>query len=248
MHRCFVFLNDFIASDFWKFLRPFVYGGVGGFSLFLMNYLEYRKKKTMRYFNFFISEYEKVEVENNKENIEEKIKLIFDVIERKEKKYYLGAAIVYFFVSGISGMVAVNAFNSTANELQAFSIAVLAGLGGFAFLKRSALVDDEDSEILLHGFAEKIVMENENSIYENYLKNTLIQDSSADSCNDDKMHEENDHKLKDDVKEEDIKSFVKWLVREFDLEEREIDLIYSWHSKGLSEADIVNRLLEYLDN
>lgn len=123
--------------DVWFFIRPFLYGGVGGISLFLMSYIN-----------------------NSSSIVERKNELQFAPTTDYEKKaqktntwrsrfFRFKAAMVHFFVGGVSGMIAVNAFNPSASELQTFSIAVIAGLSGFAFLKRSALADDNNSEKML---------------------------------------------------------------------------------------------------
>lgn len=133
------FWNGFTPNylDFWRFFRPFVYGGVGGISLFLMSYINISSSlvqtKNKLQFSSSTTHSKRAQKAN----------------AWRSRFFRIKVAAVHFVVGGVSGMIAVNSFNPTANELQTFSIAVIAGLSGFAFLKRSALADDSNSEKLL---------------------------------------------------------------------------------------------------
>lgn len=133
------FWNGFTPNylDFWRFFRPFIYGGIGGISLFLMSYINISSSLVQTKNRLQFSPNAQHTVTAQKTN------------SWRSRYFRAKVAFVHFFVGGVSGMIAVNSFNPTANELQTFSIAVIAGLSGFAFLKRSALADDNSAEKIL---------------------------------------------------------------------------------------------------
>lgn len=133
------FWNGFTPNylDFWRFFRPFLYGGVGGISLFLMSYINISSS--------LVQTKNKLQFSSSTTHS----KQARQANAWRSRFFRIKVAFVHFVVGGVSGMIAVNSFNPTANELQTFSIAVIAGLSGFAFLKRSALADDSNSEKLL---------------------------------------------------------------------------------------------------
>jgi len=133
------FWNGFTPNylDFWRFFRPFLYGGIGGTSLFLMSYINISSSLVQTKNKLQFSPNAKNRASAQKTN------------SWRSRYFRVKVAFVHFVVGGVSGMIAVSSFNPTANELQTFSIAVIAGLSGFAFLKRSALADDNSAEKIL---------------------------------------------------------------------------------------------------
>lgn len=151
--------NDILSNDFWNFIRSFIYGSIGGLAAISMSYInnestsvDLRNTALMRSFTNGTPQEKQKELQ---ERLEE--------IRRPTRHFILQAAFVHAFIGGISGMIAVSAFNPTANELQTFSIAVIAGVSGFAFLKRSALIDDKLSEKMLNVEKKAIEISIENN-------------------------------------------------------------------------------------
>lgn len=142
------FWNGFTPNylDFWRFFRPFLYGGVGGISLFLMSYINISSSLVQTKNRLQFSTSSKHSQKAQKTN------------SWRSRFFRIKVALVHFIVGGVSGMIAVSSFNPTANELQTFSIAVIAGLSGFAFLKRSALGDDNNSEKILDVEEESLIL------------------------------------------------------------------------------------------
>ena len=125
---------EWLREDFWFFIRPFIYGSVGGLASIMMSYAVNESSLVSRKNKIFSSRTDKNIIDQNR---------------KRAKRFYYKIIVIHIFIGGISGMIAVSAFNPTANELQTFSIAVIAGLSGFAFLKRSALIDDPNSDSLM---------------------------------------------------------------------------------------------------
>lgn len=130
-------------KDLWLFLQPFAFGALGGWAAILMS-LANRKAALAETKSKLVLKY--------KTAGEPVYKIISDAFDEStnisdEHKSYTTA--VSCLVGGISGMIAVNAFNSDGTASQTFSIAIIAGVSGFAFLKRSALIDDGNSDQLV---------------------------------------------------------------------------------------------------
>lgn len=125
---------EWLREDFWFFIRPFIYGSVGGLASIMMSYAVNESSLVSRKNKIFSSMTDEKIIDQNR---------------KRAKRFYYKIIVIHIFIGGISGMIAVSAFNPTANELQTFSIAVIAGLSGFAFLKRSALIDDPNSDNLM---------------------------------------------------------------------------------------------------
>lgn len=160
----FISFNEIPWNDFWDFIRSFIYGSFGGLAAISMSYINNEstsvslRNTALMKFSPGISkknaENESTSESNNLLLTENKdaLKIIqesIDLIRRPSRIFLIKAAFVHIFIGGISGMIAVSAFNPNANELQTFSIAVIAGVSGFAFLKRSALIDSELTEKVL---------------------------------------------------------------------------------------------------
>lgn len=140
-----VIKSDFILSgtkwltnDFWSFVHSFIYGSIGGFAAVQMSQLK-NEAALVRTKNQLI-------IDLNGEVEDNKIDEAFRKIQKQSKAFLRKTIYVYLLVGGLSGMLAVSTFNPKADELQTFSIAVLAGVSGFAFLKRNALIDDDHSD------------------------------------------------------------------------------------------------------
>lgn len=125
--------NEIPWGDFWNFIRAFIYGSIGGFAAISMSYINnestsvnLRNTALMKNFTSSIPKEKQQELQKRLEEIRE-----------PTRNFIFQAAMVHAFIGGISGMIAVSAFNPTANELQTFSIAVIAGVSGFAFLKEA---------------------------------------------------------------------------------------------------------------
>lgn len=129
---------DWLRTDFWDFFRSFLYGSIGGFSSIIMSYAVNESSLVNAKNKIQFSSFRKEYVEN-----------LIAENRKRSNRFYFKMTFIHIFIGGISGMIAVSAFNPNANELQTFSIAAIAGLSGFAFLKRSALIDDPEANNLM---------------------------------------------------------------------------------------------------
>lgn len=129
--------------DLWPFFQPFVFGAIGGWAAILMSganrkaaLAETKSKLVLKY-------------KTSGESVYTAVSDAFDEATKVSIGHTLYTTFVSCLVGGISGMIAVNAFNTEGTASQTFSIAVIAGVSGFAFLKRSALIDDGNSDNLV---------------------------------------------------------------------------------------------------
>lgn len=141
----FINFNEIPWNDFWNFIRAFIYGSFGGLAAISMSYIN-NESTSVNLKNNVLMKYF---LDGKSKNQQKELQQSLDQIRKPTRRFIFQAAIVHAFIGGVSGMIAVSAFNPTANELQTFSIAVIAGVSGFTFLKRSALIDDELSDKML---------------------------------------------------------------------------------------------------
>lgn len=145
--------NEILFNNFWEFIRSFIYGAIGGLATISMSYINNESTSVNLRNTALMKSFTNGTSQEKQKELQER----FEEIRKPTRSFILQAAMVHAFIGGISGMIAVSAFNPTANELQTFSIAVIAGVSGFAFLKRSALIDDKLSEKMLN--VEKTAIE-----------------------------------------------------------------------------------------
>lgn len=151
--------NEILFSNVWEFIRSFIYGAIGGLAAISMSYINNESTSV----NLRNTALMKSFINGTSQEKQKKLQERLEEIRKPTRSFIFQAAMVHAFIGGISGMIAVSAFNPTANELQTFSIAVIAGVSGFAFLKRSALIDDKLSEKMLDVEKEAIEMSLENN-------------------------------------------------------------------------------------
>ncbi|WP_214798949.1 MULTISPECIES: hypothetical protein [unclassified Exiguobacterium] len=149
-----------VLWELWIFFRPFAFGSLGGLAGILMS--QVNRNATLAITKSKII----IKYKNEDELVSQIVSdVVHEVVNESDKHKYF-TVFVHCLVGGISGMIAVNAFNLGGNAPQTFSIAVIAGVSGFAFLKRSALIDD--------GTADKLVgMEGE--FLEEYLEKYIAK-------------------------------------------------------------------------
>jgi len=222
--------------DFWNFFRAFLYGGVGGISLFLMSYIN-----------------------TSSSLVETKNKLQFSTIEShtasaqktnswRSRFFRLKVALVHFVVGGVSGMIAVNSFNPSANELQTFSIAAIAGLSGFAFLKRSALADDNNSEKILNvELTPLLSIEEDVHDFIDELKSLQTEERDLE----DEVEQFEATYLPRNISQEESSELSLFLTRLKDSELiTEDDAIFfsNLKSEGYTDKEIIDHILEILED
>ncbi|WP_214785192.1 hypothetical protein [Exiguobacterium sp. S3] len=153
--------------EFWGFIRAFIYGSTGGMAAVSMSYITNESTAVNLRNAVLMQHFTDEKLKDNQIEMQDTL----DKIRKPTVRFIRMATIIHLFIGGISGMIAVSAFNPTANELQTFSIAVIAGVSGFAFLKRSALIDNELTEKIL-------------DVERKALEMTLKNDELIDSLND----------------------------------------------------------------
>lgn len=141
----FVIFLEWVSNGFWNFVRPFIFGSLGGWAAVFMSQVHNDSSLISLQNQLAIQFPDNDQIDKG-----------FEKIKEQSEKFRKDVLLVHLLVGGVSGMIAVSTFNPNANNLQTFSIAVIAGVSGFAFLKRSALIDDGSTEKLLNVEKESV--------------------------------------------------------------------------------------------
>jgi len=220
-----------IKTDFWNFSHSFFYGSLGGLTAVLMSHIQNESSLVDLKNHLIISSIDKPD--------EEKINDAFKKIRIQSNAYIIKTTYTHFLVGGISGMIAVSAFNPKADELQTFSIAIIAGVSGFAFLKRSALIDDGNSDNLTN--VEKASLESYiKSVNEvNHITTIFTSDTSENPTPQTDPQEETVVKISDET----LESFIVELREQVpNITEKEIEHVKELSKQGLSIVEILERI------
>ncbi len=239
------FLN-WLRTDFWNFSRSFFYGSLGGGAAVLMSHVQNESPLTDLKNHFIISLMDKRKsIQNNNStdtSEEDKISEALKKISTQSNAYILKTTYAHLLVGGISGMIAVSAFNPKADELQTFSIAIIAGVSGFAFLKKSALIDDGNSDNLTNVEIASL------KSLESYLKSvTEVSDITTTFTSD--THEnqtvptDGQEEIPDRTPDGNLETFITDLRTEIPtITEGEIEYVRELSKEGLSIVEILERL------
>lgn len=242
---------NWLISDFWLFIRPFCFGSIGGWAAVLMAQV-YDDSK------FHLRERKLLFISKEKESVIAE----FEKIKKHELKFRSKMRNAYVFVGGVSGMIAVSSFNPDSNNLQTFVIAVIAGVSGFAFLKRSALIDDKTSDELLNGTKDEdelkkimdgleILKDSSTNLYTNsvnpelpmviddeLLSEELLEDGLIDE---DLLGEEASENIDIDSLPIELKEIVQILNENPEFNESDLKYIKNLWDSGISIAEIIER-------